>query len=269
LTTLAHAATWVGNMLAAPFGDHAGWLVVLAAVVFAVVALLLFKWATPQQRLAAARGQLIGRLYEAALYQTSLSVIMRVQGGVLVANLRYLACALPAVAALILPLLVVLPQLEARLGRRPLDVGETALVTVALAADRETVLTADPGLVIEAGPVRDQVRGEVVWRVRALTAGEHALRLTGAGEPVTLTVPVAISGLPAITAARHRSALSQVVFDPAGARLSREDDLRRIGVALPEREVRLLGLGLPWLVSFTVLSMAAGLLLRSRLRVEL
>ena len=102
-----------------------------------------------------------------------------------------------------------------------------------------------------------------------MTAGEHALRLTGAGVPVILTVPVATAGLPAITAARHRSALSQVVFDPAGARLSGEDDLHRVGVALPHREVRVLGLGLPWLVSFTVLSMAAGLLLRSRLRVEI
>ena len=269
MTTLAQAATRVGDLLVAPFGDHAGWLVVLAAVSFAAVALLLFKWATPQQRLAAARGRLIGRLYEAALYQTSLSVIMRVQGGVIVANLRYLACALPAVAVLVVPLLVVLPQLEARLGRRPLDVGESALVTVALASDREAVLTADPGLVIEAGPVRDRVRGEVVWRVRAATAGEHVLRLAGAGEPVTLTVPVATAGLPAITAARHRSAFSQIVFDPAGERLSRETDLRRVGVVLPGREVRVLGLGLPWLVSFTVLSLVAGLLLRSWLRVEL
>ena len=257
-------ATWVGDLLAAPFGNHAGWLLVVAAVVFAIAALLLFKWATPQQRLAAARGRLIGRLYEAALYQTSLAVIMRVQGGVLVANLRYLACALPAVAALVVPLLLVIPQLEARLGRRPLAVGETALVTVALAADREAILTADSGLVIEAGPVRDQAHDEVVWRVRAVTAGEHVLQLTGAGDPVTLAVPVATAGLPAISAGRHRSAFTQLVLDPADAPLARETGLDRIDVALPARK-----LGLPWLVSFSVLSLATGLLLRSRLGVEL
>jgi hypothetical protein len=238
-------------------------------VVFGLAALLLFKWATPQQRLAAARGRLIGRLYEAALYQTSLPVILRVQGGVLLANLRYLACALPAVAALVVPLVLVLPQLEARLGRRPLAVGETALVTATLAGDRAATLTAAPGLAVEAGPVRDRARGEVVWRVRALSAGEHTLQLTGAGDPVTLDVPVATGGLPAITAARHRSGFAQAVFDPAGARLAAADQLRRLDIALPGREFRVLGLTLPWLVSFTVLSLAAGVLLRSTLKVEL
>ena len=60
-------------------------------------------------------------------------------------------------AALVVPLLLVVPQLEARLGRRSLEVGETVLVT-ATAGEAALVdalaLGEVPGLRVEAGPVR-------------------------------------------------------------------------------------------------------------------
>jgi len=266
------AATAAGDLLTAPFGGAAGGLLLLASVLFAVVALLLFRWATPQRRLAAARDHLLGRLLEAAVYQDDLAVILRVQAAVVRANLRYLVLALPALLAIAVPLLLVLPQLEARLGRRPLAVGETTLVTAAVAAGERVALVAAPGLAVEAGPVRDRDRGELVWRVRALAPGEHTLELQPGGDrsaPLALTVPVATAGLPALTEARHRRAFSQLVSDPAGELLPADAPVSRAAVALPAREVRLLGIAVPWFVGFTVLSLAAGLLLRRPLRVEI
>jgi hypothetical protein len=264
---LGTAATAVGDVLAAPLGEAATALLLVAAMVFAVLALLLFKWATPQRRLAAARGRLIGRLLEAALYQDDPRVIARVQAGVLVANLRYLVLALPALAALALPLLLVLPQLEARLGRQPLAVGEATLVTAAAPPQVSARLVAPAGLAVEAGPVRDPDRGELVWRVRAIAPGSHRLELvTAAGERLALAVPVARAGLPALTAARHEDSLAQLVFDPAGRPLPASAPVTRLAVALPPRDLRVPA---GWLVTFTLLSLAAGLALRRPLRVEL
>jgi len=269
VTRIGQAASRLGDLLVAPFGDHAGWALAGASVGFGLAALLLFKVATPQRRLARERGQLVGRLYEAALYQTSLPVILRVQRGVLVANLRYLACALPAVAALVVPLVLVLPQLEARLGRRPLAVGEAALVAAALPGEVRATLTADRGVAVEAGPVRDAARGELVWRVRATAPGAHHLRLDAGGPALDLAVPVAVAGLPALTSARQRTALEQLLRDPAGTALPATSRVTRFAVALPPRDLRFAGVAVPWLVAFTVLSLAAGLLLRRSLRVEI
>lgn len=269
MTALSHLATRIGDVLAVPAAGSAGALLVMAALLFTVVALLLFKWATPQRRLAEARGRLIGRLYESALYQADLGVIMRVQGGVLLANLRYLAMALPAVVVLVVPLLLVLPQLEARLGRRSLEPGEAVLVTASVADDVRVDLTAAPGLAVEAGPVRDRARGELVWRVRAVEPGLHRLLASyGAGE-VDLQVPVAQAGLAAITAARHGDAFGQMVFDPAGDMVPPDAPVRRLAVDLPAPTGGLAGVGGSWLVVFTVLSLAAGLLLKGVLKVEL
>lgn len=269
MTWLVAATTLAGDWAIGLFGDHHGLALAAISVAFAVVALLLFKWATPQRRLAAARDRLIGRLLEAALYQASLPVILRVQGRVLLANVRYLVLALPAVAVLVVPMVLVIPQLEARYGRRPLAVGESTLITVTLPADAEARLVTDTGLTIEAGPVRDAEQGVLVWRVRATGAGGRMVRLAGVGGPVELAVPVGLDGLPALTAARHRSVWRQMVFDPAGHVLPAGSAVIRMAVDLPRRELKIVGYAVPWIVAFSVIALAAGLWLRRPLRVEL
>jgi len=271
VTWLLHLATRIGDWLAAPFGDHAAWALVVFSILFAAGALLLFKVSTRQRQLAAARGRLIGRLYEAALYQTSLAVILRVQAGVLRANLRYLAFALPAVAALVLPLLLVIPQLETRLGRRPLEVGETALVTATVAdpaAVARLELEDSPGARVEAGPVRDRAGSTVTWRVRAVEAGAHDLKLMGAEAPLRLPVPVAVPGLPAVSSARHRAFWPRLLHDPASEPL-RTEAVSRVSLSLPERHLAVAGVPMHWLVAFSLIAIVAGLLLRAPLGVEL
>ncbi|MEZ4389222.1 MAG: hypothetical protein R3D98_16880 [Candidatus Krumholzibacteriia bacterium] len=270
MTRISQAATRLGDLLVAPFGDHAAWALAVGAAVFGAVAIMLFKLATPQRRLAAARNRLVGRLLEAAIYQTSLRTLLAVQGDLLKANLRYLVLALPAIAALVLPLVLVLPQLESRFGRRPLEVGEAVLVTAQVTdAAAGWRLEAPAALEVEAGPVHDAARGELVWRVRALAPGRHELAITRGGDSQQLAVPVAAPGLPAIAAARYRNGLEQVLLDPSEAALPPAADVARFAAAMPARRFAVLGVTAPWLVGFTVLSLLAGLLLRKPLRVEL
>lgn len=268
MTSLLSALTGFGNMVTDPFGEHAAWALAAWAVVFGVLAIFLFKVATPQRRLAAARDRLVGRLLEAAIYQNSLRTLLAVQGALVMANLRYLVLALPALAALALPLLVVLPQLDARFGRRPVEVGEAVLVSITARQGGYT-LVADAGLAVESGPLRDPDRGEMIWRIRATEPGRHDLILTGAGDDLIFPVSVSEDGLPALAAARHRSGFSQLLHDPAGTPLPANSAVERFGVQTPERDVKIFGVSAHWLVGFTILSLIAGLLLKKPLRVEL
>ena len=270
MTSLLSGLTRFGDLVTDPFGGHAAWALAMWAVVFGVLAIVLFKVATPQRRLAAARDRLVGRLLEAAIYQNSLRTLLAVQGALVVANLRYLVLALPALAALALPLVLVLPQLDARFGRRPLEVGEAMLVTITAHQGSGFQLASDPGLAVESGPLRDPGRGELVWRVRAVEAGRHDLILSGAaGDEMTLEVSVAEDGLPALAAARHRSGLSQLLHDPAAVPLPAASPVERFGADIPARDVRLFGVVAHWLVGFTLVSLMAGLVLKRPLRVEL
>lgn len=274
MTALLQGLTHWGDLALAPVSGRPLFALALAALLFGALAVLLFKLATPQRRLGAARSRLIGRLFEAAIYQASLPVILAVQGRLVLANLRYLVLALPGLAALLAPLVLTLPQLEIRFGRRPLALGETALVSVLLkpgSLDPTAWPSLDPaeGLAVEAGPVRRPGAAELVWRVRAVAPGVHDLRLTASGEDVRLTVPVAVAGLPAVTRTRQGDIWRQIVHDPAARPLPARAQLQRVTVEMPGRELRVLGVRLPWLVVFTVIALAAGLVLRRPLRVEL
>jgi hypothetical protein len=273
VTGLVQAVTALGDQLTAPLAGAPLLALVIGSAVFGAVAVLLFKLATPQRRLQAARSALIGRLYEAALYQHSLPVIMQVHGRLARANLRYLACALPGLAVLLLPLLLVVPQLEGRFGRRALAVGETALVSVALTGDGVAAplpsLAVGEGLVVEAGPVRVPATLELVWRVRAVAAGAHELRLKLApGEVVTLPAPVTGGGLLVNARARHAAWWRQALEDPGVRPLPAGVAIDRLAIALPGRSWTVLGLRVHWLVIFTVVALAAGFALRRPLRVE-
>lgn len=270
MSVILSLATAVGDVLAAPFGSHAGWALAVWSALFGLVAIVLFKYGTPQKRLAAARDRLIGRLLEAALYQSSLRTIVRVQAAVLVANLRYLMFALPALVVLVVPLLLVLPQLESRLGREPLPVDATALVSVGRDGSVPVELATAPGLQVEAGPVQDAGRGELVWRVRATAPGRHELRVVSGDQTETLAVPVATAGeLASLTAGRHRNLWTQVLYDPAAPPLPADGALTHLTIELPAREVRMFGVATHWLIGFTVLSLAGGLLLKKPLKVEI
>ncbi len=273
MTALLQAATRAADLLLRPVAGQPTLALALAAALFGALAVLLFKLATPQRRLGAARSLLIGRLHEAALYQTSLSVIFRVQGRLVAANLRYVAFALPGLAALLVPLLLVLPQLDVRFGRRPLVVGETALVVVEPAADAARAatpaLSVGPGLQVESGPLRRPDTGELFWRLRAAAPGWHEVRLDVGAAAMALPVPVAVPGLPAVTRAWHKDAWRQALRDPAGEPLANRSEVARVRIEMPARESRLLGWRAHWLVVFTLVALVVGLLLRRPLRVEL
>ena len=120
MTAIASAMNTLFDLLCAPFGGAAAPAVAVLSLPIGVLMLLLFKLATDQDKLVAARRVLTGHVYEMGLYQDHLGVLARIQKDLALANLRYLGRSLPALLAMLLPLLLILAQLDARYGHRPL-----------------------------------------------------------------------------------------------------------------------------------------------------
>lgn len=261
------------DLVLAPFAGAPAWGLVFVSVLSAVWALLLFRVVTPQAKLAAARDRLLGHILEMGLYQDHLRVVGRIQRDLALANLRYLATSLPALLALLVPMLLTLGQLEARFVRRPLQVGESAVLAVTLAPAAASrldglAISAPPGVLVEAGPVRDAAAGAAAWRVRAAAPGRHELQVTLEGRPVATRVLAAGGGLPR-TATTASTAWTHALLYPGEKQLARGGEVLETRLRYPGRTLRLLGLDLDWLVSFMVVSLAAGLLLRKPLKVEI
>lgn len=261
------------DLVLAPFAGAPAWGLVFVSVLSAVWALLVFRLVTPQARLAAARERLLGHILEMGLYQDHLRVVGRIQRDLALANLRYVAASLPALAAMLLPMLLTLGQLEARFERRPLRVGESAVLAVTLAPSASARLdglqvTAPPGVVVEAGPVRDAAAGAAAWRVRAAEPGRHRLQVMLDGREVATRDVVAGGGLPR-TATEAGTSWARALLYPGERQLPRGGEVAGTRLRYPGRDLRWLGLDLDWLLAFMAVSLAAGLVLKKPLKVEI
>lgn len=273
MTALANALNALFDLLCAPFGGAAEWAVAALSLLLGALMLVLFKAATDQEALVAARRLVTGRVYEMGLYQDHLGVLARIQRDLLAANLRYLRRSLPALLVMALPLVLFLAQVEARYGRRPLAVGERALVTVQLApADAALLegvgLEAPAGVSVETAPVRDRRAGTATWRVRAAAPGRHEVRVVLAdGRTAAKDVPVG-GGAPRLAAVRERESVRRLLLNPAEPPLPADQPVAAVALSLPERRLAYGPWRVHWLVALGVFSLAGGLALKDLFRVR-
>ncbi len=136
------------------------WVALFAAgAIFGIAGAWVFRRFTDASKLRASVDRMLAYALEMPLFFDEPSVVWRAQRALLAENLRLLRhiavpCLMMAAAFLLL-----FAPMEKCFGRKPLAIGETAVVSVPL-----------PGVAIETPPVRVARTGAVSWRVRALAA---------------------------------------------------------------------------------------------------
>lgn len=218
-----------------------------------------------------ARHRLWASLYEFRLFADEPALIWRAQKQLLYWNGRYLAHMLRPALVMLLPMIVLLVQLDAVYGRRPLRAGESAIVTVQLREDVDVaalapVLEAPPGIAIETPPVRMVTERQVCWRVGAGSEVSGRLRVRLGSASVDKRI-VAGNSLRYTCGRRVASWLDQIWLAcesplPAGP-------VEWIDIAYPPADLRVAGINCHWLVWFFLISLATAFLLRKRFRVTL
>lgn len=176
-----------------------------------------YSVASNQAGIRRVKNRMKGHFLELRLFRDDLHAVLRAQRRILRHNLSYMGYALKPLAVMIIPILLLLSQMNGWFAERPLRPGETSIVTAELArwdaaAARSLVLEAPEGIRVETPGVCIPERNEVVWRIRADAPGLHEVRITGdAGECVALvavgnamarTTPVRASGESLIKSAR-------------------------------------------------------------------
>jgi hypothetical protein len=155
--------------------------VLVTALPVTVFALLVFRYASDQQGIAAVKDQVKAHLLELWLYRDYPSVLLRAQGQIIVNSFAYLGYALLPMAVMLMPLVLLLVQAEARYALRPLLPGDTVIVTADLAGEGPrpaASLDVPPGLVAETPALYTTGPARLHWRLRAVSGGEHLLGIT-------------------------------------------------------------------------------------------
>ncbi|MFH1845442.1 MAG: hypothetical protein ABIF77_19835 [bacterium] len=274
MTFIADLMNGLFDLLLKPFGGAAAWAMLAVAVVSGLIMLLLFKISTNQDKLVVAKRRLFGHIYEMGLYQDNLSVLFKIQRDLALANLKYLRVTFPALFAVLIPVVLILAQLDSRFAHRPFQTGETALVTAILESAQETLLTqltleAPDGVVVESMPVRDRVDLSATWRIRVDREGSYDLAVSAPGAESWTKQLTAGSGLPRLAKIRERAGLHHALLNPGEKPLPSDCPLTEISLQLPERETRYAGVRMHWLLAFCVISLVFGLAVKDIFKVKI
>jgi len=257
------------DLFFAPFAGSP-WLGLAAiSLVTGVMALLVFRYASSQQRIREVKSQIIAHLLEVWLYRDEMRVVIRAQGAVVRDNLKYLGYALVPLICMILPMAALLVQADLRYGHRALEVGERAIVAVRLRPGlslSDVSLVAPAGIEAETPAVRMLTDSEVDWRVRATAQGNHTLRIVIGGAEVTKEVVVG-ERMARLSGARVEGGV-QHFLNPGEAALPAGGPAESIRITYPDGSLTLFGRPVHWIWPWLALSMVFGYALKGPLKVQ-
>ena len=205
------------------------------ALFLGVVTAAVFHRFADRSALRESRRALGAGLLEIWLYRHAPALVLRAEGRLLRANLRYLRGLLPPLALSATLAAPVLIQSWHRFGLEPAPPGAEVLLTAELEAGAGD--PAWPELVWEAGKgevtavVRQPSVDRIVWRLRPREAGIHSLGLAGANGSESF--PLLAGAAPGSITASRESSPWRLLVHPRGPPLPAESGLRRVWVEYP------------------------------------
>ncbi len=231
-----------------------------------------FKWTSNQEKLGQIKHKIHAALFEIRLFNDDMPVILKAQGAILRHNFHYLALCLVPMTFILPPFVLLMAQMESYYGWEGLEPGHSAVLTVTLdenarGARPKIILEAPAGVRVETPGVWAPAMGEISWRIRAVSEGDHELAVLFDGQRQIKTIPVG-------SAQRRRSPVrpgggiwDQLLY-AAETPLPEDSPILEISLTLAGAEVSLFGLmHQHWIIVFFLLTFIFAFALRKPLRV--
>ena len=236
---------------------------IVASLVTAAAMLVVFKRTSDQPRLAAVKRSIHAGLFEIRLFNDDLFAIIRAQLEILRHNATYLRLSLVPMLWVIVPLVLVIAQLQFHYGYAPLQPGDRALLKVQLRSDSGGAVSLDapPGLQLDTPAVWLPGAKEVVWRLRPTQAGEYDVRVKVGAESYTKRVQVA-GGVVRRSPVRLEGSFMNQLLYPSEPPLPDAAPVTAITVGYREQELGVFGLSLNWMIWYFALSLIFAFALR-------
>ena len=202
-------------------------------------------------------------LFEIRLFNDDLRAIMRAQLEILRHNATYLRLSLVPMLWVIVPLVLVIAQLQFHYGYAPVEAGDRLLLKVQVrdgSADGITLETP-PQMRLDTPPVWLPGAKEVVWRVHAAEPGRYELRLKVGADTYTKQLQVA-GGVVRRSPVRLEGDFINQLLYPSEPPLPDEAPISAITVTYADGNIDVFGWELHWMVVYFALSLIFAFALR-------
>lgn len=271
---LNHFINILFDLLLMPFKSlDPFWPVFIFSLLTGVIMLLIFRFTSNQKGIKETKNRIKGYLLEVRLFKDNFRIILSAQKKLLIYNLKYFIHAVKPMVFMIVPVCIILIQLQCWFGYNPLKVGESAIFKIKLSDKVRTgldniSLRVDKGLIVETPPLRINDENEINWKIRATDFGEH--HITVKVSDFTYSKKVVVSNsrttrLSPIVA----SNLWDAILYPGEASIKGDALVKRIEIGYPNRSIEIFGWNTHWLVIFCVLSIVFGIAFKGVFSVEI
>jgi len=246
-------------------------LVVLLSLIIGLLMVVVFRYTSDQKAIRLAKDQLKAHLLAVRLFQDQLPVVLSSYGRILRCTGRYLRLAFKPLLFVILPLTFLIVRLDRYLGWAPMPSGQAFLVKVRTTnpeALNEASLLLPAEMKTTAPAVHVPAGNEVVWRVVAEKNGDYNVIIGVAGQTLSKAV-VASSGLSRVSPIRLQGHFWERIFVSGEPALPESSPIQSVEVGYPSRNIRFMGFEWNWIWLFFVLSLVAGFVFKSVLKIEI
>ena len=249
------------------------WGISILGFISGIIILLVFRVASNASKIAAAKNRLKGDLLEIWLYNHDVKLVLKNQLRLFLSSIRYIGHTIVPLVILSFPVGGIITLMDHWYDARPLAAGEEIVITLKLDrgsnASLENIRMELPDHVeFAAPPVRISTLAEISWKLRTRVAGNAPLRCGIEGEGTEIPLEVSENIRP-VFSTLHRTLYPQSLLFFGSALLPAGSKLESVRLGYPERDVRVLGLKIHWLLLYFTATMLSVLLLMKKFRVTL
>lgn len=244
------------------------------ALLTSVAILLVFRATSDQKALRRVKNLITAGILEILLFRDDLRTVVRAQWDIFRHSLTYMRLSLVPMLWVIVPMVLLMIQLQFHYGYRSLQPGESAIVKVTLAGEAGSIklgelkLNMDGGLEVETPLLLLPAEQEADWRIGALSDGSHELWLEVDGLELVKSVIVGRhSGT--ISPRRPSASLLDQLLYPVEPPVPGDASVDAIEVAYPTATVSFLGWDTHWMIVFFILTIVIAFALQKPLRVTI
>jgi uncharacterized membrane protein (DUF106 family) len=263
------------DLMFAPFKSlDPFWPLFIVSSLTGVLMLVIFRHTSNQKGIRETKDRIKAHLLEIWLFKDNPRIVLSAQKQLLFYNMKYMQHALRPMLFMLIPVAVILIQLDGWFGYEPLKIGDSAIISVKLSKDAKNLLSdisleSDGGLSIETSPLSIPEDSEIDWRVRAKAAGEHKIFLNVSGQKIMKEIIVAQDKLTRLSKVRVGSHFWDIFLNPGERPIDGNSPIQRIGINYRSRSIEIFGWRLYWLVLYLVLSIITGYALKGVFKTEI
>ena len=242
------------------------------ALLTSVAILLVFRRTSDQEALRRVKAQIMAGVMEIRLFRDDLRLILRAQWDILRYSLRYMRLSLVPMLWVLVPVVLLMIQLQFHFGYEPLQPGGSTLLKVKLEdhADPSMRMTLSTSEGISAGTplLRIPAQREGDWRIEAREEGFHTLQLDLGNEVITKSIAVGNAN-GRISPRRPSSSWIDQLLYPVEPPVPTGVPVTAIEIVYGDASVSVLGRDTHWMVVFFILTIVFAFALQKPLRVTI